>query len=336
MEKRLILAGDIGGSKSRLALYDSKQHLRKETTYTNADFLDFPAIINDFLAPESLPPARACLGVAGPVHNNRVTLTNLGWHIDGKQLSESTGITEVFLVNDLVATAAGLWQLTPEKRITLNRGRPQPDGTMAVIAPGTGLGQAYVVTQDGIKLPLPSEGGHSSFAPRNRQQLDLLAFMLQHKKHVSVEQVCSGLAIPHLFAFISQTIPPPAWLTKKIQKANDPTPVIVQAACKAINGKNISCETAVNTLHLFIDILAAESANLALKVLASGGIFIGGGLPPRIVDFFDPARFMMIFCRGTFQNMLANIPVYLILDPKTALPGALALAVARNKASYQI
>jgi glucokinase len=330
MNKWPILAGDIGGSKSRLALYDSGQHLCRETTYSNAEFKDFQEILNDFLHPKLPVPARACLGVAGQVHNNCVTLTNLDWHIDGKQIRDSTGIPDVLLVNDLVATAAGLCQLTPEKRLTLNSGKQQPDGTVAVIAPGTGLGQAYVITQQGTSHPLPSEGGHSSFAPRNRQQLELLAFMLQHEKHVSVEKVCSGMAIPYLFTFISQTIPPPPWLTEKIKRASDPTPVIIQAASVTVNGNRATCKTAVRTVQLFMDILAAESANLALKVLATGGVYIGGGLPPRIVDFFEPTRFMQIFCRGTFRNLLADIPVHLLLDPKTALPGARTIAMLRR------
>jgi glucokinase len=327
MSKRPVLAGDIGGTKTSLALYTHDRSLLRETTYSNHLFTGLQEIIQEFLAPEKLQIECVCLGVAGPVRDNRVQMTNLDWTIDGQKLCSAFGFTSVLLVNDLVATTAGAGALPPESLVPINTGKPDPTGTIAVLAPGTGLGQAFAVTRNDQLLPFPSEGGHSSFAPRNKQQVDLLNFMLNKKEHVSVEQVCSGMAIPDLFAFISTTCPPPEWLTKKLHKDIDHTPKIVQAAVNDVTG-GVSCEAAVQTLHLFMDILAAETANLALKTLATGGVYIGGGMPPRMLFFFDKPRFMNIFCRGVFRDLLADIPVYIILDTKTALTGAGELALA--------
>ena len=150
--------------------------------------------------------------------------------------------------------------------------------------------------------------------------------MGNRKKHVSVEQVCSGKAIPDLFSFLSLTCSPPAWLRKKLRNSNDQTPKIIQAAVDAATG-GTPCETAVQTVELFIDILAAEAANLALKTLATGGVYLGGGLPPRLAVFFDKTRFMKIFCRGIYKDLLADIPVQIILDKNTALTGAREIAL---------
>ena len=321
-----VLAGDIGGTKTALALYDHNSILLREKTYSNRLFASLADIIDDFLSPVQHLPQTACLGVAGPVTENRVNMTNLDWSINGHKLSMTFNFTKVLLVNDLVATAAGVNVLPPESLLTINKGCQLPQKTIAVLAPGTGLGQAFAVTRNNRLHTFPSEGGHSSFAPINQQQIDLLNFMLNKKNHVSVEQVCSGKAIPDLFSFLSLTCSPPAWLTKKLRKSSDQTPKIIQAAVDAVTG-GTSCETAVRTVQLFIDILAAEAANLALKTLATGGVYLGGGLPPRIAVFFDKNRFMKIFCRGVYKNLLADIPVQIILDKNTALTGAREIAL---------
>ena len=230
-----------------------------------------------------------------------------------------------------MATALGATLLAPADLHPLNPGTPRPGAVRAVLAPGTGLGEAFLVPGAGGDEPLPTEGGHASFAPRNREQIDLLAHLLDHQAHVAVEQVCSGLAIPTLFDFMARRCPPPAWLEAELAAAGDRTPVIAQAALRALDG-GPACETAVRTLRLFADILADEAANLVLKTLAFGGLFIGGGLAPRVLPFLRADAFMAVFARGTYRELLATLPVQVILNPQTALLGAAAYGRSRCRA----
>lgn len=325
----LLLAGDIGATKTILALYDPAgwpgPPLRQQT-YRNADASGLPALLQDFLHKEPIPPACACFGVAGPVVANTVHMTNLDWSIDGQSLQAEIGCQRVFLINDLVATAMGVPLLLPGDLHTINQGTRQDEATVAVLAPGSGLGEAFLVNHEGRMQPCPSEGGHASFAPRNGEQMELLAFMRRRHDHVSVEMVCSGLAVPILYAFLAERLPVPSWLQEALDQNTDRTPIIVQAALQAFQGGR-ACEVAVQTLRLLTDILADEAANLALKTLALGGVYIGGGFAARIEPFIEPSRFMEIFCRGTYRQMLTRIPVHLIANPLTALQGAAAFAI---------
>jgi len=327
MPDHTVLAGDIGGSKTTLALFGRTGELLLEKTYKNSMFSSIQEVISTFLEHQNTTVVRACFGVAGPVHDNQVRMTNLDWTIDGREIADRFAIDRLLLINDLVATAAGAVLLPDGDLVTLNGGRPAAGGTIGILAPGTGLGQSFAVSVDNRLRPLPSEGGHSSFAPRNREQIELLEFMLKKSPHVSVEQVCSGQAIPDLYRFMSSCRPEPEWMNTLLGQAADPTPVIIRAANESLTGGKV-CEPAVRCLQLFVDILAAEAANLALKVLASGGIYLGGGLPPRMLPFFERERFMHIFCRGVYRDMLAAIPVHIIRNPKAALIGAHELAVA--------
>ena len=211
----VILAGDIGATKTVLALYRSdiaqgkalEKGLLAEETFRNKDFSDFSDLINSFFAGRQEQPARACFGVAGPVRKNRVRMTNLDWHLDGPDLAAQFGMKEILLVNDLVATTAGILHLPEDKLIILNQGRPEVGGAIGVLAVGTGLGQSFAVPINDSLCPFPTEGGHTSFAPRNQEQIELLQFLLapseqqQPPSHISVEQVCSGMALPALYAF---------------------------------------------------------------------------------------------------------------------------------------
>jgi glucokinase len=329
MPERAVLAGDIGGTKTTLALFSPAGELIQEETFKNKLFGGLPELVATFLDNPGSRLARACFGVAGPVHNNRVRMTNLDWTIDGGQLADKFAIDRVLLVNDLVATTAGAAILPADSLITINIGRTAAGGSIGVLAPGTGLGEAFAVPVINGMKAFPSEGGHSSFAPRNEEQIGLLKFMLKKRNHVSVEQVCSGMVIPELYRFMSTCCPEPPWLAEQLAAADDRTPIIVAAANHAMEG-GTACETAVRTLQLFVDILAAEAANLALKVLATGGIYIGGGMPPRMLHFFDQQRFMDFFCRGVYRDMLSNIPIHIIRDPKTALLGAREIAMAEG------
>lgn len=325
----LLLAGDIGATKTTLALYDPAVWPgppQRQETYRNADAAGLPALLQAFLGQEPIRPACACFGVAGPVMANAVHMTNLHWSIDGQALEAELGCQPVVLINDLVATAMGIPLLLPGDLRTINQGTRQEGEAVAVLAPGSGLGEAFLINHQGRLQPCPSEGGHASFAPRTPEQMDLLTFMRRRHDHVSVEMVCSGLVVPTLFAFLAERMPVPSWLQEELAQGTDHTPIIVQAALQAIQGGR-ACEVAVQTLRLLIDILADEAANLALKTLALGGVYIGGGFAARIEPFIEPSRFMEIFCRGTYRQMLAGIPVHVIANPHTALQGAAAFAI---------
>lgn len=328
-----LLAGDIGGTKTSLALYERGTMPlppHAAVTVRNDTAAGLEEIIAAFLDEHDVRPRSACFGVAGPVIANRVRMTNLGWHLDGRKLQRRFGMRSVTLINDLVATAMGAVHLPGRSLHTLNAGQPDPEGAVAVIAPGTGLGQAFLVRHRGRLLPFPSEGGHCSFAPVNELQTRLLAFMTGRLNHVSFEQVCSGIGIPHLYDFLLSEHPdhvPAGELTAE----GDRTRIIVESALAARKKNGAGDRLAAATLELFAAILAAESANLVLKILATGGLFIGGGLPPRILPYLAPETFMGVFCRGVFRDLLAGIPVQVILEPRAALIGAAAYELALGR-----
>lgn len=328
----LLLAGDIGGTKTTLALYRAENWPAppvRMQTFQNHRATGPGRLITAFLEQEQTMPSLGCFGVAGPVRDGRVRMTNLDWRIDARDLARSCGLEQVVLINDLVATAMGAVLLPENELSPINPGRPRAEGTIGVVAPGTGLGEAFVLRQDNQFLPVASEGGHSDFAPRNQEQLELLEFLLKREQHVSVEKVCSGLGIPNIYRFLSTRLEIPEKLRQEVAGAADPTPILVQAALTALAGGNPH-HICVQTLQLFVDILAAETANLALKVMATGGMYIGGGLPPRMLPFFEPKRFMHTFSRGVYREMLAEIPVHILLNPKTALLGAAAFGMDRQ------
>lgn len=325
----LLLAGDIGATKTDLALYTTAALEQpegglpcKEETFLNNNFACFDDVLAVFLGPGGQVPPYACIGIAGPVLDDTADMTNLDWHLDARALEKRHGFTKVRLLNDLVASAVFVPSLGGHDLKTINSGEPANPGTIAVLAPGTGLGQAFLIPQGKGYIPCPSEGGHTSFAPRNGEQMDLLEFMLRRRQlHVSVEDVCSGQAVPDLFAFMSTRHTVPEWLSLEVRQAEDATPVIIQAARRAVEGKRV-CGVAVNTMHLFCDILADEAANLVLKTMALGGIYLGGGLSPRVLPFLQSDRFMRIFTRDYSYAMLTRVPVHLVLNRKAALLGA--------------
>jgi glucokinase len=321
----LLLAGDIGATKTVLALYGGwpGQPLRQQR-FRNAEYGDFADLLAVFLGKNSPPATVGCLGVAGPVVANRVTLTNRNWTIDAGRIARRFGLQRLRLVNDLVATAVGALHLPADDLRVVNRGQAQSGGGQAVLAPGSGLGEAFLVPQGDSYLPCASEGGHASFGPRNEEQLALLSFMRGINEHVSVEQVCSGLAVPQLFAFMATRLPVPDWFQEQLRTADDLTPVILGAAMDDARGGR-SCEIARETLRLFFDILADEAANLVLKTLAFGGLYLGGGLAARLHSCMDFQRFMAFFCRGVYSQRLAKVPIRIILNPEAALIGAATL-----------
>ena len=329
--REYLLAGDIGGTKTSLALYDSATAPLApiaEQTVPNEAYPGVEDIIERFLAGLPARPRTACFGVAGPISDNRVRMTNLPWTLHALTLQQQFGLERVTLINDMVATAMGTVHLPAENLHTLNHGQPDPVGAIALIAPGTGLGEAFLLRHHGRFSPYPSEGGHASFAPVDEEQIRLLRFLSLRQGHVSTEQACSGRAIPDLYDFLCGERGTDLHPLGADPQQPDRTGAIVAAALAGGTGGETAQNIATATLRLFCSILAAEAANLVLKVLATGGLYIGGGIPPRILPFLHSDAFMSHFCRGVYKDMLATVPVHVILEPKTALIGAAAYGMA--------
>ncbi len=324
----MLLAGDLGGTKTHLAIFASAEALQNgemlvETTLPSKDFPSLEALVNKFLATvdQREQISHASFGVAGPVSKGEAAITNLPWTMNEKQLAEAINVSSVELLNDLVAVASAVPFLGASDLYTLNVGKAVEEGTMAVVAPGTGLGEAYLTWDGRHYRARASEGGHVDFGPTNALELEMLDYLLRRYDHVSYERVCSGMGLPNIYDFLKDSghAEEPAWLTKELAMATDRTPIIVNNAQDAEN----AAEICVKTLDMFISILATEAGNMALKVFASGGVYLGGGMPPRILPLLGDGRFMEIFAhKGRFSNFLKNAPVHVILNRDAALLGA--------------
>jgi glucokinase len=318
----MLLAGDVGGTKTNLALYTAETGLEPqyEATFKSAKYPSLKAVIAEFLSDTKTTIECAVVGVAGPVVNGESTTTNLPWTIAEQSLRESLDLEQVKLLNDLEATGYGVPHLQPDDLFLLNDAEPS-SGTKAVVAPGTGLGETILFYQREHYHVIPSEGGHTDFGPTNLFQIELLRYLLGKFNHVSYERICSGMGLPLIYQYLKDNryASELAHVAKALRKAEDPTPVIVE---HAMSGE---CELCMATLDTFVSILGAEAGNLALKVMATGGIYLGGGIPPRILSKLKDGTFMAAFVhKGRFADTLAQIPVYVILNPRTALLGAAA------------
>jgi glucokinase len=320
-EVHMLLAGDIGGTKTELAVFspDNGPHEPlAESRFASAAYPGLVAMVGEFLDRVEYEVDRATFGVAGPVIQNRVEVTNLPWIVDAEVLREELGLSSVTLLNDLAAIANGVPRLKPDEVHTLKQGRRDPAGAIAVIAPGTGLGEAFL-TWDGDRYrPHASEGSHVDFAPSNPRQMQLLRYLWPRFEHVSYELVCSGMGIPNLYAYFRNGgyAEEPDWLAEQLAQAEDPTPIIVNAALEERS------ELCVLTLNTFVSILGAEAGNLALKVMATGGVYLGGGIPPRILPALEQGAFLEAFHRkGRLEDVLIDVPVHVILDSDIALFG---------------
>jgi len=320
---RCLLAGDVGGTKTVLALFSgtpksSNQALVKRT-YTSRDYGNLESIIDSFLSEADRPVVRASFAVAGPSAGGRVRVTNLPWEIDAQRIAGRFGFEAVVLINDLEAIARSIPHLSPFDLLTLHPGERDPHGPLAVVAPGTGLGEAYLTWNGAGYTARPSEGGHADFAPNDGLQAELWAFLREEFGHVSVERVASGSGIPNIYRFLrdrrgTEEI---AEFAKRLNDTKEPTPLIVSAA---VEKRSALCE---ETLRTFVSILGAETGNLALKILATGGVYLAGGLPPRILPFLQEEGFLeTIRAKGRFAPLIERIPVHVILNPRAALLGA--------------
>ena len=324
MENQLLLAGDIGGTKTILALFSHENgplHPLFEASYTSDSYPGLDPIIEDFCSQAGASPSTACFGVAGPVRGTRAVITNLPWQPDTGLLQASHGFSRATLINDLVANGYAIPHLPQSDLFIVNEGLLTSGGAIGIIAPGTGLGEA-IFTWDGSRyLAVPSEGGHSDFAPTSDLEYDLFRFVASLYGHVSYDRICSGRGIPVIYNFLKKhsEIEEPGWLAAQLATADDPTPVIVDAALDDTR----ACKICRRTLQLFVSILGAETGNLALKGLTTGGIYLGGGIPPRILPLITKNLFMTSFVsKGRMSCLMADIPVTVILNPNAALIGA--------------
>lgn len=324
----MILAGDVGGTKVHLALYDFAQGKlahRRDERYPAKEFSGLEEIVKQFLGAEKV--TAACFGVPGPVRNGRLRLTNLPWTLDSRELAASLSIEHVFLINDLQANGYGIAELEPDQIYTLAEGDASQTGNRALIAAGTGLGEGLLIWNGRQHTPYPSEGGHADFAPRNEDEIDLLRFLKQkYNGRISFERVVSGLGMPNVYEFWRDVrgLEEPAWLAEKMAAASDPNSVITEMALAA------KSELCAKTLDMFVSAYGAEAGNLALKVLSVGGVYIGGGIAPRILEKLKDGTFMKAFTdKGRLSQLLINMPVRVILESRAALMGAAAYAEAR-------
>lgn len=324
MTNNLHLAGDIGGTKTILALFSSdKGPLQPlyEKSFASSSYPGLDAIIEDFFSQAHASAATACFGVAGPVREGRAVITNLPWQPDAGMLQAAHGFSRTTLINDLVATGYALPHLGQSDFFTINRGRQTSGSALGIIAPGTGLGEV-IFTWDGSRyLAVASEGGHTDFGPLSATESQLLAFLKNRYGHVSYDRICSGRGLPVIYDFCKSSGPfdEPEWLAQELAAAADPAPVIVNGALD----KTRPCALCTKTLELFISVLGAEAGNLALKGMTTGGMYLGGGIPPRILPFLAGEIFMKSFSsKGRMSYLMADIPVRVILNPKAALLGA--------------
>lgn len=328
---RLILAGDVGGTKSVLATFRAQGasvqpiHHRR---FDNDDFSDFESVVRTFLAgaDSSGDIEGAGFGVAAPITGRRVRMTNRAWTIDADRLAEVLGGVRVSLLNDLEAMAHGIATLEDDDVVTLQDGTPRP-GNAALIAAGTGLGQAQLFWDGERHHPSASEGGHADFGPRNPLEAELLAYLWNEHEHVSYERLVSGSGLHRIYRFLRDggRGEDPDELVREIDAAEDPSIVISEAAQ---DGRSELCERA---LGLFVEIYGAEAGNLALKNLALGGLYIGGGIAPKILPHLQDGRFIEAFrAKGRYRPLMAEIPVNVVLNPHTALRGAARYAAERT------
>ena len=322
----MILAGDIGGTKSHLALFAAQAQRPKlltEQVYNSGDYAGVEEVVQQFLAAQAnmlagQAIAAACLGVACPVVGERCKTPNLPWTIDAQVIRKTAGLKNLQLINDLEANGYGISLLAEDEFATLQKGTSQSNGNGALISAGTGLGEAFLYRQGETFRPVASEGGHADFAPRNDLEIELLRYLLRRYQHVSYERVLSGLGLLNIYQFLRDAGhgKEPSWLTEKLAQG-DAGATISKAA---LSRKSQLC---VKALHLFVSIYGAEAGNLALKIKAVGGLYVGGGIAPKIVNKLHDGTFVSAFCeKGRLSSLMEAIPVRVILNPSTALYGA--------------
>ncbi len=319
--ERLILSGDMGGTKTYLALFsltDGVLEGVREGAYQNERFSGPDEVLRDFLrVGEARAIEGAAFGIACPVVGNRCVLTNLNWTIDGQALQTKLGLPSLTLINDLEAIGWAVNLLHTEDFFVIQQGISR-QGNAALIAAGTGLGEAILVWDGKTHIPSASEGGHTDFGPRDRAQTELLGFLMEKYGHVSYERIVSGMGLENLYEFVKSRsgAPEPAWLAGRFA-ADGVAPVVSEEAMK---GADRNC---VEALGLFVSVYGAEAGNLALKALATHGVYLGGGITPKILTALSSGEFLSAFAdKGRFSEFMSGLPVRAILNDRAGLIGA--------------
>lgn len=331
-----VLAGDVGGTKTALAILevqDGRVAVLAQAHYPSRDFASLQEVVTRFLDHAGRDARPACahagFGIAGPVRDGRAVTTNLPWVVDAGEVAAATGLRRVWLLNDLEANAWGIAALGEADLCVLNKGIPQAGGNRAIIAAGTGLGQAGLCWDGARYRPFASEGGHADFAPRSDREIALLRFLRARHGHVSWERVVSGMGLVNLFEFLCdchQAAPPSWWSAAEAQ--GDGAAAISRAAREG------RCELCREALDLFVRLYGAEAGNHALKIMATGGVYVGGGIAPRILDELKgPAFLQAFFDKGRMSALMRGMPVKVILNDRTALYGAGLYARAMQSGS---
>lgn len=336
----MILAGDVGGTKVHLALYSFEAGRLKpvrDARFPAHEFTSLEAVVEKFLTTDASgnPTTErserdqiiaACFGVPGPVRNGRLKLTNLPWQLDAHNIAKSLDVDHIFLINDLEANGYGIPELAPDKICQLAEGHPGAYGHRGLIAAGTGLGQALLIWDGRTHRPIPSEGGHCDFAPRNDREIGLFQYLRRSLSgRVSWERVVSGIGIQNVYTYLRdvEKLEEPLWLRDRMT-TEDPNAVVCMCAEAG------STPLCYETIQLFASAYGAEAGNLALKALALGGIYVGGGIAPKMIKTLNSGGFMQAFLdKGRLSEVLQSIPVRIILDDTCALLGAAAFAEAR-------
>ena len=319
----MLIAGDIGGTTTRLALVSKDAGPRKfvaEEEFRSADFSALKPIVEGFLTKTGGHVHTACFSVAGPVIGGRAHLTNLPWDLNEGELASGLDLQRVHLVNDLQSTAYALPHLLPEETVALNAGKTVVQAPMAVLAPGTGLGEAFLIWGGNDYIACASEGGHADFGPTNRIQSGLWEFLTERFGHAAYERVCAGSGLPNIYDYLRSLDPSSeiSAFATRLHGASDRTPLITNAAVN----NSADNPLAVATVRMLIDVWGAEAGNLTLKVMALGGLYLAGGMPPRLLPQLQDGAFMQAFsAKGRFSNLMRSVPVHVVMV-NAALLGA--------------
>lgn len=325
----MILAGDIGGTKTNLALFEegASGALTKseERTFPSHEYEGLEAVVSSFINQRELAIEAACFGIAGPIIDGVCETPNLPWVVREGVLAEALG-TRVRLINDLEATAYGVLELEADELVTLNEGEGQEKGNVAIIAAGTGLGEGALLWCGTRYHAMASEGGHADFAPRNELEMNLLRYMLTLKRRISYERLLSGPGLVNIYNFLrtSGYREEPPWLKEAFASGEDQAATISKAALEDRS------ELCVKALDMFVALYGAQAGNLALTFKATGGVYVGGGIAPKIIAKLKDGTFLEAFTdKGRLSPMVAAVPVRVVMNPKTALIGAASYAASR-------